>query len=80
MTTRRPATRTDEEENVNVGVPPQDNQAPPQEQAHLGNQVPLHSKKILYDQALVNPPAMTDGDIRTSFINFAQTMTTKFNL
>ena len=36
MTTRRPATRRVEEENVNVGVPPQDNEAPPQEQAPLG--------------------------------------------
>ena len=36
----------------NYQAPPQGNQAPPQEKVHLG------------DQALVNPTAMTDGEIR----------------
>ena len=49
MNTRRPTTRV-EEEIVNAGVPPQDNQTPPQEQVPLG------------DQALANPPIMSDGE------------------
>ena len=65
MTTRRAAARRVEEEIANAGVPPLDNQVSPQEQAPLG------------DQALVNPPFMTEGDIWTTFINFLNPMNTQ---
>lgn len=65
VNTKRSATRTVEEEIANARVPPQDNQAPPQEQASQG------------DQALVNPPAMSDGEIRLNFINLDKSMSTQ---
>ncbi|XP_069150012.1 uncharacterized protein [Solanum lycopersicum] len=52
MTTRSATTRWVEEDIANAGVPPQDNQDPPKEQAPLGG------------QAMVNPPVMTNGDIK----------------
>ena len=57
ITTRRATTRWVEEDTPNVGVPPQDNQAPPQEQAPIGC------------QAMVNTKVMTNGDIRETFLN-----------
>ena len=65
MTTRRSSIRRVEEEIANAEVPTQYNQAPPQEQAPLG------------DQALANPLVMIDVEIRTTFINLAQPMTTQ---
>lgn len=65
MTTIRETARKFEDEIVNAGVPPQNNQAPPQEQAPQG------------DQALVNPPAMSDGEIRLNFINLDKSMSTQ---
>ena len=65
VNTKRSATRTVEEEIANARVPPQGNQAPPQEQASQG------------DQALVNPPAMSDGEIRLNFVILDQGMTNK---
>ena len=57
MTTRSATTRWVEEDIANAGVPPQDNQDPPKEQAPLGG------------QAMVNPPVMTKGDIKVTFLN-----------
>ena len=65
MTTRRSSIRRVEEEIANAGVPPLDNQVSPQEQAPLG------------DQVLANPLNITDGDIRTTFIILAQSITTQ---
>ena len=59
MTTISSAAIRVEEEISNAGAPPQTNQAPPQ-----GNQAPPQEKVHLGDQALVNPTAMTDGEIR----------------
>ena len=55
-----------EEDLANVGVPPKENQSPPQ-----GNQVPPQ------DQAPVIALPMIDGEIRSTFVNLAQYMTTK---
>ena len=66
MNTRRTTTRKVEENLANAGVPPQRNQIPPQD-----NKVPLQ------DQALLVPPLMTDGAIRSKFVTFAQDMTTQ---
>lgn len=52
------AARRVKEEIANAGVPLQDDQAPPKQPAPLGY------------QASVNPPAMTNGAIRTSCIQF----------
>lgn len=57
MAFRRAAARTVEEETTNEGVPSQGNQAPPQEQVPLCGQAP------------VNPPVMTDAEIRSAFLN-----------
>ena len=64
MTNIRESTRRVGEEISNAGIPLQDNQSPPQEQARLG------------DQASVNPSIMTDGEIREAFLNLTHTMTT----
>ena len=64
MTSRRAASIRFEYYISNAGVPPQGNQCPPQEHAREG------------DRAPTNPPAITDGEIRLSFIKFAQGMTT----
>ena len=72
MTTRRATARRFEVEIANAGVPlhgnqdsPQVNQPPPEEHAPQG------------DQVLVIPPAMTDGEIRSTFIILSQVMTTQ---
>ena len=57
MTTRRAVARKVEEEIANAGITPHDNQAPVEEQDHLG------------DQAPVNTPAMIDGTLRETFLN-----------
>ena len=54
-----------EEEISNTGIPPQGNKGAPQEQVRLG------------DQELVNPLAITDGEIRTNFLNMDKAMTTQ---
>ena len=66
MSTRRAAARRVEEDLSNAGVPPQGNQDPPQD-----NQAPQGS------QALVIPPTMTDGEIRSSLVTLDKTMTTQ---
>ena len=50
MNTIRVCTIRIQKEIAYAGVPPQDNQTPPQEQVPLG------------DQALANPPIMSDGE------------------
>ena len=72
MTTRREAARRVQEEIANVGAPPQDNQVPPQ-----GNNAPPQEQVPLDGQASINPPAMTDGEIRSAFLSLAQFMTTQ---
>ena len=65
MNTRRTATRRLDEEIANAGVPPQ------------GNQVPSLKEVVNDDQALENPPPLTDRDLRSSFLLMAQTITTQ---
>ena len=65
MTTRREAAKRFEEDIDDAGVPPQDNQDPPQYHAPQGY------------QDSINLPAMTDGEIRFTFINLVQSMTTQ---
>ena len=65
MTQRRASTIRVEEEITNEGVPPQGNQAPPNEQVPLVGQVP------------VNPTVMTDGEIRVAFLTLTQVMATQ---
>lgn len=60
MTTRSEASRMVEDEISIAGVPPQDNKALPQEQSPLG------------DQDVADPPAMTDEEIRESFLSLSQ--------
>ena len=55
MSTRREAIRRVGEEVVNAGVPPQGNQAPPNEQVPLGGLVSF------------NTPILIDGEIREAF-------------
>ena len=52
MTNRRADIRRVGEEVANARVPPQGNQAPPNEQVPIGGQVSF------------NPPILTDGEIR----------------
>lgn len=40
-----------------------------------GNQVPLQQQAPQGDQASFNPPAMMDGEIRSSFLSVVQAMT-----
>lgn len=42
MNTRRETTRRVEDKIANAGVPPQDNQAPPQKEVPLGCQDPIN--------------------------------------
>ena len=65
MTTRIAAVRRDEEKVANTGVPPEDNQAPFQEQVHLGG------------QAVANPPIILYGEIREDYLNLNQVMATQ---
>ena len=65
MNTRRTAARRHDEEIVDAGVPPQRNQVPPLEE--FGN----------HDQAPVNPPPLTDRDIRVVFLQIDQAITTQ---
>ena len=72
MNTRRATTRRAEEGIATVGAidnkaPPQDNQVPPFENVGMG------------DQILVVPLPMTDGEIRVTFLNLAQSMTSEAN-
>lgn len=64
MTIRRATIRRVEKEIENAGVPPQDNQFTPQDQVPLGGQVAL------------NPPFMSNGEIRASLLNSTQVMAT----
>lgn len=64
MITRMESARI-KKEITNWEVPPQGNRATSQEQAPLG------------DQVHANPPNITDGDIRTTFIILAQSITTQ---
>ncbi|TMX04502.1 hypothetical protein EJD97_007967 [Solanum chilense] len=61
MNTRRTVARRHDEEIANAGFPPR------------GNQVPTLEKVANDDQAL----PMTDGDIRETFLQMAQTITTQ---
>ena len=54
MNTRRTIARGVGEENANAGVTPEGNRNAPQVQASAN------------DQVLMNPPAMTDSEVRTS--------------
>ena len=63
MNTRRNATRRLEEKIANVGAPPR------------GKQVPPLVEDANVDQAPVNPPPLTDGDIRVALIKLAQAST-----
>ena len=45
---------------MNAGATPQGNQVPPQVQADVNDQVPIHS------------PAMTDGEVRESLFQMSQ--------
>ena len=66
MNTRRTTVSLVEEDLANARVPPKENQSPPQ-----GNQVPPQ------DQAPVIALPMKDGEIKSTFVNLAQDMTTK---
>ena len=57
MTSIREARRRVEEEIANARVPPQDNQASPQEQVPLGGKAP------------VDPLLFSNGKIRAAFLN-----------
>ena len=72
MNTRRATTRRAEEGIANVGA--NDNKAPPQD-----NQVPPFENVGMGDQILVVPLLMTDGEIRATFLNLAQSMTSEAN-
>ena len=72
MTTISSAAIRVEEEISNAGAPPQTNQAPPQ-----GNQAPSQEQVPVGGQALINPPAMMDGEIRSTFLSLAQAITTQ---
>ena len=65
MNAWRSAARRLDEEISNARVPPRGNQVPPLEE------VPND------DQAPVNPPPLTDGDIRVAFLQLAQAITTQ---
>ena len=51
-----------------IQAPAQDNQVPPLEQVPMRDQVPV-----------APPPPLTNGDIRSSFVNLAQAMTSQDN-
>ena len=60
MTPRSAAARRVEDKIANAGVPSHDKQAPDQEKVPLGGQV------------LVNPLAMSYGEIRANFLNLTK--------
>ena len=72
MNTRRSYIRRAEERIANAGA--HDNQAPPQD-----NQVPPLEQVAMGDQVSVVPPPMTDVEIRASFLDFVQAMTSQAN-
>ena len=72
MAIRREAARRVKEDNTSVGASPQDNQDPSQ-----GNQAPPQEKVPLGGQALIIPPAMTDEEIRSTFLTLPRAMTTQ---
>ena len=63
MNTQINAARKLEEEIANAGAP------------HRGEQVPPFEEDTNVDQALVNPPPLTNGDIRAALIQLAQAAT-----
>ena len=63
MNTRRNAAQRLEEEIANAEAPP------------VGQQVPPLEEDANVDQAPVNPPTLTDGDIRAAIIQLAQDTT-----
>ena len=65
MNTRRNAAQRLEEEVANAGAPPPDYQAPPLED------------NANVDQASVNPPPMTEAEMRSILAQMAQAMTTQ---
>ena len=65
MNTRRNAARRLEEEVANAGSPPHDEQVPPLEEDANAEQAP------------VNPPPLTDGDIRETLLHMSQAITTQ---
>ncbi|TMW99834.1 hypothetical protein EJD97_001873 [Solanum chilense] len=65
MNTRRNEARRLDEEIANAGAPPR------------GNQVPPLEEDVNDDQASVNPPPLTDGDIRAALLHMAQAITTQ---
>ena len=65
MDTRRTTARRVEEEVANAGATPQ------------GNRIPCQEKVVVNDQVPINPPAMTDGEVRASVLKMAQAITTK---
>ena len=66
MTRRREVARRAEEDLTNVGFPP------------IGNQVLLQGNEIPpSEQALVIPPPMRNGEIRSAFSTLVQDMTTQ---
>ena len=65
MNTRRNATRRVEQEITNVGVPPS------------GDQVPPLEEDVNDEQAPVNPPPLTDENIRATLFKMAQAVTTQ---
>ena len=65
MNTLRTAARRLDEEISNARVPPRGNQVPPLEE------VPND------DQAPVNPPPLTDGDIRAALFQMSEAITTQ---
>ncbi len=65
MNSQRNATQRLEEKIANAGAPPRGNQVPPLEEDD--NDV----------KASVNPPPLTDGDIRASLLHMSQSITTQ---
>ncbi|TMX03111.1 hypothetical protein EJD97_018162 [Solanum chilense] len=65
MNTRRTYARTLDEDITNAGVPPR------------GNQVHLLKEVANNDQVPINPPPLTDGDIKVAFLQMAQVITTQ---
>ena len=67
MNTRRTAVRRVGQEIANAGATPQGNRNAPQVQAAANDQVP------------VNPPAMTDGEVRAALFQMTQTIMSQAN-
>ena len=67
MNTRRTAVRRVGQEIANAGATPQGNRNAPQVQAAANDQVP------------VNPPAMTDGEVRAALFQMNQTIMSQAN-